>query len=101
MVIMFSRRLERAPAAPGYDPGGPIEPGHRVGDVLAKRPDLLPAFVQLGFRPLANPVLRHLMATNLTVESACRHAGKPADEVLAALNRAANHGRVPLSILDD
>jgi hypothetical protein len=101
MAIMFWRRPAYDLAVPGFDPNGPIEAAHRVGDVLAKRPDLLPAFVELGFRPLANPVLRRLMAANLTLEGACRHAGKSSSEVLAALNRAANHGRVSLSILDD
>jgi hypothetical protein len=93
-----------AEAATRYDPCGAIEAYHRVGEVLAARPELLATFVALGFRPLANPVLRRVFAWHITIAEACRQLGVPASPTLARLNAAAAHtagGRVPLSILDD
>ncbi len=44
--------------------------------------------VALGFRPLANPLLRRTVARRVTVGQACRQLGLDPGEVVAALNRA-------------
>jgi hypothetical protein len=103
-AIMFGRRVATTATGPAaYDPAGPIEAHHRVGDVLAARPELLPTFLALGFRPLANPVLRRLFAGTVSIAEACRHVGTPVSVAVARLNTAAESpgGRVRLSVLDD
>jgi hypothetical protein len=72
-----------------WAPGEPIERRHIVADVLDRYPALLRTFVELGFRPLANPLARRTLARLVTVETACRRLGLDVEEVLAALNRAA------------
>jgi hypothetical protein len=72
-----------------YTPGAPITAAHRVGELLDAHPALLAAFLALGFRPLANPLLRRTLARRVTVGQASRHLGRDEQEVLAALNRAA------------
>ncbi|MFO0880701.1 MAG: DUF1858 domain-containing protein [Gemmataceae bacterium] len=68
--------------------GDPIEARHTVSAVLARYPETLPTFLALGFRPLANPVLRATLAHGVRVEMACRMLGLKSDEVIAALNAA-------------
>jgi hypothetical protein len=72
-----------------YTPGAPITAAHRVGELLDAHPALLGTFLTLGFRPLANPLLRRTVARRVTVGQASRHLGRDEQEVLAALNRAA------------
>ncbi len=72
-----------------YQPGLPITAEHRVGDVLNAYPVLLDTFIALGFRPLANPLLRRTVARRVTIGQACRHLDRDELEVLGALNRAA------------
>jgi hypothetical protein len=96
-----ARTYRRAPAVP-YVPGEPIHAGHRVGEVLDRQPALLDAFVGLGFKLLTSPVLRQTLARHVTIAQACRQLGKDPDEVLAALNRAAEKpvdGRLALPVL--
>jgi hypothetical protein len=76
------------PAAATYLADMPIEPHHRVGDVLNQHPALLETFLGLGFRPLANPLLRRTLARFVTIEGACRKLGIDTAEVIDALNRA-------------
>lgn len=57
-----------------------------VAEVLDRHPALLPVFVEFGFRPLANPVLRRTAARGVTVELACRIVGTDVTAFLAALN---------------
>jgi hypothetical protein len=71
-----------------YTPGSPITAAHRVGELLDAQPALLDTFLTLGFRPLANPLLRRTVARRVTVGQASRHLGRDEQEVLAALNRA-------------
>jgi hypothetical protein len=71
-----------------HDPGARIEAGDIVGEVLDHYPELLDTFLALGFRPLANPVLRATVARAVTIAQACRQLGLNPDEVLAALNAA-------------
>jgi uncharacterized protein involved in response to NO len=49
-----------------------ITPSTKVGDVLAHYPPSLQVFLQHGFTPLRNPVLRKTMARAISIEQACR-----------------------------
>jgi hypothetical protein len=71
-----------------YVPGTPIEAGHVVGAVLDHHPELLETFLALGFRPLANPLLRRTVARHVSIGQACRQLGRDPAEVVEALNRA-------------
>jgi hypothetical protein len=66
--------------------GGPIRAGDSVAGVLDRHPELLPVFLEWGFKPLANPVLRRTAARGVTVALACRIVGVDPGEFLAALN---------------
>jgi hypothetical protein len=80
------RLVERA-AGTVYIPGSGIEAAHLVGEVLDNEPALLDTFVALGFRPLANPLMRRTVARFVTIGQASRHLGLNEAEVLTALNR--------------
>jgi hypothetical protein len=71
-----------------YVPGTPIEAGHTVGEVLERHPELLETFVSLGFRPLANPLLRKTIARHVSIGQACRQLGRDRQEVIEVLNHA-------------
>ncbi|MFO0799692.1 MAG: NnrS family protein [Gemmataceae bacterium] len=86
--VMAGRPRYRLDATTDYVPGSPIEGGHRVGDLLDRYPELLPTFIELGFRPLANPVLRRTVARTVSVAQACRHLGLDLSHVIDVLNRA-------------
>ena len=51
---------------------------------------LLDTLLALGFRPLANPLLRRTVARSVTVGQACRQLGLDTEGVLAALSRPAD-----------
>jgi hypothetical protein len=68
------------------EPGAPILAGHRIGDVLDCYPGLLDTLVALGFRPLANPLLRRTLARRVTVAGACQVLGVDPGQVLQTLN---------------
>jgi hypothetical protein len=103
-AVMAGRaRLRAAPAATAYDPGNAIVATDRVGDVLGAYPGLLDTFLALGFRPLANPWLRKVLAPLVTIEQACRQTGAEAAGVVKALNEARARlagGKRPLPVLD-
>jgi hypothetical protein len=94
--VMAGRMHYRRPGTSFFVPGRPVEAGHTVGDVLDRHPELLTTFVDLGFRPLANPLLRKTVARHVTVAQACRQLGREPGEVVAALNRACAGGPPPL-----
>jgi hypothetical protein len=98
-AIMAGRARYRRAAAPAYIPGTPIGVEHTVGDVLRHHPELLETFLTLGFRPLANPLLRKLVARHVSIGQACRQVGREPAEVLTALNRACAAGRHTLTSL--
>ncbi len=52
--------------------GARITEEWRVNEVLDRHPELLEVFVDHGFRPLANPILRKTLARRVTVGEACR-----------------------------
>jgi hypothetical protein len=87
-AVMAGRPRYRLAATVGYVPGTPIEGGHRVGELLDRYPHLLATFIGLGFRPLANPLLRSTLAPHVSVAQACRQLGLDVTGVLRALNDA-------------
>jgi hypothetical protein len=74
-----------SPATP-LEAGQPILSTHRVGDILAAYPGLLPTFVLFGFHALTNPVTRATVARYVTVAGACRLMDVDAEHLLATLN---------------
>jgi hypothetical protein len=90
--VMAGRVRYRRAAAAAYVPGSPIEAGHIVGEVLDRQPELLDTFLALGFRPLANPLLRRTVARSVSIGQACRQLGLNPGEVLETLNRARTAG---------
>jgi hypothetical protein len=87
-AVMAGRARYRQSVTVPYVPGTPIEAGHTVGQVLERHPELLKAFLALGFRPLANPLLRKTVARHVSISQACRLLGREPGEVVEALNRA-------------
>jgi hypothetical protein len=73
-------------AAAGWRP--PIDPGTRVGELLAAYPGLLPVFVRHGFGALANPVLRRTVARVVSIGEACRMHGVDPESFLRQLSEA-------------
>jgi hypothetical protein len=87
-AVMAGRARYRRSATVPYVPGTSIEVGHTVGEVLDRYPELLETFLALGFRPLANPLLRKTVARHVSIGQACRHLGREPGEVVEALNHA-------------
>jgi hypothetical protein len=69
-----------------------ISPASKVADVLNRYPQSLKIFVDHGFTPLTNPVLRKTMARVVTIEQACRREGVGVEELLSEL-RTVGHPR--------
>lgn len=63
----------------------PLDPDRTVAALIADRPDLISALVAVGFTPLADPVVRAVMASRTTLREACERHGRSLDAVLAAL----------------
>ncbi|HVK16166.1 MAG TPA: DUF1858 domain-containing protein [Fimbriiglobus sp.] len=74
--------------------GRPIARGDTVVSVLDRHPELLPVFLEYGFRPLASPVLRRTAARGVTIGMACRLVGADEERFVAALN--ANRSAPPV-----
>jgi hypothetical protein len=72
--------------APALRDDRPIEAGDSVTGVLDRYPELLPVFLDFGFKPLANPVLRRA-ARGVAIQRACRFVGVDPVDFLTALNR--------------
>jgi hypothetical protein len=87
-AVMAGRARYRLSATAPYVPGTPIDAGHTVGNVLDRHPELLETFLALGFRPLANPLLRKTVARHVSIAQACRNIGREPEEVVETLNRA-------------
>jgi hypothetical protein len=64
-----------------------VVPGDYVAEVLDRQPDLLPVFLEFGFRPLASPILRRTAARGVTIALACRIMGVDLPRFLESLNR--------------
>ncbi len=68
--------------------GAAIVGGNSVGDVLEASPDLLPVFLEFGFTPLSNPILRKALAKRITIDGAARRLGLDANTLMNSLNVA-------------
>jgi hypothetical protein len=87
-------------------PGGSMEdpwprkvgPGDYVTNVLDRQPDLIAVFLEFGFRPLANPVVRRTAARGVTIALACRIVGAHLETFLTALNDNIRLPRPALSL---
>jgi hypothetical protein len=80
--------LETPEVSPPPVADGVIAANDRVSVILDRYPALLDTFVTFGFRPLANPLLRRLMARHVTLAAACRHMDVNLETFLAVLNDA-------------
>jgi len=69
-------------------PGAAIVGTNSVGDVLAAYPQLLPVFLDFGFTPLANPVLRKTLAKRVSINGAARRLDVDPEVLLKSLNVA-------------
>jgi hypothetical protein len=80
----------------------PVGPEDYVADILDRQPDLLSVFLEFGFRPLANPMLRRTVARGVTIGTACRLVGVDPGQFLAAVNARVPLPRpaIPLPVLD-
>lgn len=95
--IMTGRlKLTELPPAP---PRAEIAADDRVSDVLERYPELIDTFLGHGFRPLANPFLRHTLARRVTIAQACLHNGVPLGEFLAVLNARRPRSLMPLRLV--
>jgi hypothetical protein len=64
-----------------------LTPQSKVADVLQRYPSALDTFLEHGFTPLKNPVLRRTMARVVTLEQACRREGVRLDVLLGDLRK--------------
>jgi hypothetical protein len=83
--------------------GSPIEGRHTVGAVLDRYPALLAVFLEFGFQPLANSLLRRALASRVSINRACRLQEVNEERLLEALNLAREphtSRRVPLNLIE-
>ncbi len=66
--------------------GIPIMASHHVGPVLNRYPHLLNTFLDFGFKPLANPLLRSTLARTITIHKACKMMEVNENDLLTELN---------------
>ncbi len=78
-MIMAGQPRYRSDVTIGYVPGTPIEAGHRIGDVIARHPELRAVLLDLDLRPTSD---------EMSIGQACSLAGHNPGEVVATLNRA-------------
>lgn len=91
-----SERGGRPASAVSGIPGEVIVGNHLVGDVIDTYPNLLPTFIEFGFRPLSSPILRRTLARGITIDRACRLLHVNMAEFLAILNSRVGKLRTPL-----
>lgn len=72
---------------PSLQSGEPIVATSIVAEVLRVYPKTLDTFLEFGFAPLANPVLRRTMASTISVGGAARLLSVDAEAFLEALNK--------------
>jgi hypothetical protein len=84
--MRFGRQLEKTPAT-RLTAILPLEISARtkVAEVLDRYPQTLQIFLEHGFTPLKNPVLRKALARAITIEQACRREGTSLDALLSDL----------------
>lgn len=66
----------------------PITSQTNVLQLVEQYPQTLPVFIAHGFAPLANPVLRRLVARDVTIAKACKMHEIPVEPFLAELEQA-------------
>jgi hypothetical protein len=85
--------LLKVPSPPEHNAAGllvagdPIEATNLVGQVLDLYPELLPVFLDWGFKPLAYALFRKALAYRVTIVQACRRVGVDLTPFLEALNK--------------
>jgi hypothetical protein len=72
--------------------GQPIAASSIVADVLRVYPEALGIFLDHGFKPLANPVLRRTLAASVSIEGAARLLDVDLEGLLKALNASRECG---------
>jgi hypothetical protein len=87
--MSFGRHLEKASTRQTKILPIEISARTKVADVLDRYPQTLEVFIEHGFSPLRNPVLRKTMARAVTIEQACRHERTSLDALLIDLRRVA------------
>lgn len=94
---IMSGRFQPSIAEPPLDTkaNGVITANDNVGAILDRYPALVETFLAFGFRPLANPLLRRMMARHVTIASACRRMDVEVTPFLAALNEARTQDALP------
>lgn len=95
-IAVESRPADAVPVVPGE----PIVGAHLVGEVLDTYPSLLNTFVVYGFRPLASPILRRILARGITIERACRLLKVNAPEFVEVLNAKLSRLLVALPVVE-
>jgi hypothetical protein len=92
--IPILRTLSSGPAAA---PEGPaqISEDVRICDLLRAHPEALPLLIEAGFTPLANPILRAVVARRVTLRQACGMHGAPLAPLLEKLRRTCPLGGAP------
>ena len=65
----------------------PISANDVVADIIDRHPGLLPSFLDAGFTPLKNPVIRNRVARLVTLRQACEKMGVDLASFLDTLNR--------------
>ncbi|MFQ6041155.1 MAG: DUF1858 domain-containing protein [Candidatus Poribacteria bacterium] len=61
----------------------------KVGDILKRYPQTLEVFLEHGFTPLKNPLMRRTVAKRTTLERACQLFSLDCDTLISELKRAA------------
>lgn len=80
-----SELLSASPQSAGDRPVR-IEGEHFVAQVLAWYPETETVFVRFGFTPVLNPFMRRTLASQVTLNQACKMKQVGAEEFLLALN---------------
>jgi hypothetical protein len=65
-----------------------VSAADKVGPLVEAAPELLPIFLQHGFKPLGNPMFRRTIGRTVSISQACAMHGLDARTVLAELNAA-------------
>lgn len=83
IILMGQRAIAAKPATPAPDK---ITADMIVADVLDWFPHTQSVFVDFGFRPITNPLMRRTVARQVTVRQACKLHDINADDFVGVLN---------------
>jgi hypothetical protein len=98
--VMIGRYVDEPAAGGTILAGLPVEPHYTVGAVLDTYPELLPIFLNFGFQPLSNPLLRRTLAPRVTIARASGLLGVNLTSLVNALNDGrSNAGRRTLPMV--